>query len=76
MLCVSQLAMRECSIVVFSFFQERIKFAGGGIGLQPLIPGGGIEGRKPTPELRQGGRVERFDGLLQGFHIGHGLSVQ
>jgi len=76
MLCASQLAVRECPIIIFSFFQERIKFAGCGVGLQLSIPGGGIERCKPTPELSQGRGLEGFDGLLQGFHIGHGLSAQ
>jgi hypothetical protein len=63
------------SIVVIRFRQKRVKLSGGGVSLKLAIPDGCIEFRKPAPELRQRHWVKGFDGLLEGFHIGHGLSA-
>lgn len=76
MLCASQWAVRLISVVVFRFRQKGVKLSRSGVSLKLAVPSGCIEFRKPAPELRQVRGGESFDSLLQGFHIGHGLSVR
>jgi hypothetical protein len=73
---LKQEAVRLLLLVILRLCQKGIKLARGSISLKLAIPGGCIEFRKPAPELRQFRGVEGFDSLLQGFHIGHGLSVR
>ena len=68
--------MRLISVVVFRFRQKGVKLSRSGVCLKLAVPSGCIEFRKPAPELRQVRGGESFDSLLQGFHIGHGLSVR
>ena len=68
--------MRLISVVVFRFRQKGVKLSRSGVSLKLAVPSGCIEFRKPAPELRQVRGGESFDSLLQGFHIGHGLSVR
>lgn len=58
----------------FSFCQKNFKLSCSGVGINLIVPGGGIEFCKPLSELSQGRRVKSLEGLLQGFHIAHGLS--
>jgi hypothetical protein len=68
--------MRLISVVVFRFRHKGVKLSRSGVSLKLAVPSGCIEFRKPAPELRQFRGGESFDSLLQGFHIGHGLSVR
>jgi hypothetical protein len=69
-------AVKLISVVVFRFRQKGVKLSRGGVILKLAVPCGCIECRKPAPELGQGRGFESFDSLLQGFQIGHGLSVR
>jgi len=69
-------AVKLISVVVFRFCQKGVKLSRGDVILKLAVPCGCIECRKPAPELGQGRGFESFDSLLQGFQIGHVLSVR
>ena len=62
------------SVVVFRLRQQGVQLACGEVGFKLAIPGGGIEFRKPAPELCQCGGIQGCNGLLQSFEFGHDLA--